>query len=121
MALNKNREWGEWGTSGYQTDFRSLLSGSEFHRDFAPDTEADVSLVTGRIRAARGGSDSDDSSEQFALVAQETQVSELHRNGGGEFLSQKSWQGLERKLGETPVTKAVQGKTGIPMEYRQLE
>ena len=59
--------------------------------------------------------------EKFALVAQETQISELHRNGGGEFLSQKSWQGLEQKLGQTPVTKAVQGRTGIPMEYRQLE
>lgn len=124
IALNKNREWGEWGNShGYQTDFRCLLPGSVFHKDFVPDTEADVSLVTGKIRAARGDCDSEQNGheDKFALVAQETQISELHRNGGGEFLSQKSWQGLEQKLGQTPVTKAVQGRTGIPMEYKQLE
>jgi len=52
-----------------------------------------------------------------ALVPTQTELSELHQNGGGESLSEKSWQGLEVKLGQTEeVTKAVKGKNGIPME-----
>ena len=34
-----------------------------------------------------------------------------------EYLHQRSWQGLEQQLGETPVTKAVQGQKGIAMAY----
>jgi len=123
VALNKSREWGEWGSEhGYQTDFRSLLPNSQFYKDFVPDGDSDLSLITGKFRSARGDANGDhfDSSD-FALVAQETQLSELHTNGGGEFLSQKSWQGLEVQLGQTKVTKAVKGQTGIPMEYHQIE
>ena len=82
-----------------------------------------MSLVTGKVRSARTQSDAvtSESDPMRALVTQETQISELHRNGGGEFLAEKSWQGLERKLGETPVTKAVQGQTGIPMGYHDIE
>ena len=33
------------------------------------------------------------------------------------FLAGRSWQGLERKLGETPVVKAVEGRRGIAIAY----
>jgi len=29
----------------------------------------------------------------------------------------RSWQGLEQNLGETPVSKAVEGQRGIAMGY----
>ena len=35
----------------------------------------------------------------------------------GEYLSQRTWQGLEQKLGETAVVKAVEGQKGIAMGY----
>jgi len=124
LALNKEREWGEWGEDGYQTDFRVLLPGSKFYRDFSADNEADFSLVTGKMRNTNrgggGGEGEDEGSSRFALATQDTRVSVLHQDGGGEFLSQKSWQGLEQKLGQTPVTKAVEGQTGIPMEYKPI-
>ena len=34
-----------------------------------------------------------------------------------EYLSSRSWRGLEQKLGETPVTKAVDGRKGIAAGY----
>ena len=34
-----------------------------------------------------------------------------------EFLASRSWKGLEQNLGETPVTKAVEGKEGIAAGY----
>lgn len=33
------------------------------------------------------------------------------------FLAGRSWQGLEPKLGETPVVKAVEGRRGIAIAY----
>ena len=35
----------------------------------------------------------------------------------GEFLEMRQWKGLQQNLGDTPVTKAVEGQTGIAMEY----
>ena len=116
VALNKGREWGQ---DGYLTDFKALLPGSKHFKEFEEDLDPDVSLLTGKMRNVR--TDSSDGESEYALATQETRISELHRQGGGEFLSQKSWQGLEQKLGQTPVTMATKGQTGIPMEYKQLE
>lgn len=35
------------------------------------------------------------------------------------FLAGRSWQGLEPKLGETPVVKAVEGRRGIAIAYEE--
>ena len=35
----------------------------------------------------------------------------------GEFLQNRSWTGLEQNLGQTEVTKAVEGLKGIAAEY----
>ena len=35
----------------------------------------------------------------------------------GEFLASRSWRGLDRKLGETPVEKAKDGRSGIALGY----
>lgn len=34
-----------------------------------------------------------------------------------EYLASRSWRGLEQKLGETAVTKAVDGRKGIAAGY----
>lgn len=35
------------------------------------------------------------------------------------FLSGRTWQGLEPRLGETPVVKAVEGRKGIAIAYEE--
>lgn len=35
------------------------------------------------------------------------------------FLASRSWRGLEQKLGETPVVKAVEGRRGIAIAYEE--
>ena len=35
----------------------------------------------------------------------------------GEFLAGRTWQGLDQNLGETPVTKATEGRRGIAGGY----
>lgn len=34
-----------------------------------------------------------------------------------EYLRSRSWQGLEQRLGETEVTEAVEGTTGVAATY----
>ena len=112
VALNSARNW----TGDFAADFRDILPGSTSFKKFVQDMESDVSLVTGKMRTANVSGDEGDSSSQ-AVMRQETTVSVLHRGGGGEFLSERSWRGLEQNLGQTEVAKAVKGKGGIPMGY----
>ncbi len=37
----------------------------------------------------------------------------------GASLAERSWQGLEQQLGETPVKKAREGLSGIAIGYAQ--
>lgn len=37
----------------------------------------------------------------------------------GEYLSNRSWQGLDQQLGQTPVVKAVEGQFGIAAGYTE--
>ena len=53
-----------------------------------------------------------------ALATQEMALSVLHQSGGGEFLQERSWRGLEQQLGETEVKDAVEGRPGIASGYQ---
>jgi diphthamide biosynthesis protein 2 len=114
VALNTAREW----TGDFHADFHDLLPGSDAFQDFVKPNKhsTDVSLITGKLRSAAVTKDDDETSSR-AVMGQETTLSVLHRGGGGEFLSERTWQGLEQKLGETPVGKAIKGQSGIAMGY----
>ncbi len=118
LALNPAREW----TGEFEADFAAILPGREAFVPFSEDIEdsGDVSLLTGRIREMKKltEGDRDVGAESSALLPQETGLSVLHEGGGGEFLGQRTWRGLEQKLGQTEVAKAVAGQSGIAMGYR---
>lgn len=44
-------------------------------------------------------------------------INDLRSLLAASFLAGRSWQGLEPKLGETPVVKAVEGRRGIAIAY----
>lgn len=46
-------------------------------------------------------------------------INDLPSMFAASFLAGRSWQGLEPKLGETPVVKAVQGRRGIAIAYEE--
>lgn len=54
--------------------------------------------------------------EQGAVMTQKRALALLQK-GGSQYLAERSWQGLEQKLGETPVAKAEKGRMGIAMGY----
>ncbi|CAL9697721.1 unnamed protein product [Knipowitschia caucasica] len=116
VACNPNREW----TEEYVTDFRHLLPGGQSHvplaelKDYA---EADVSLISGALRRQCLDSESDLAPESSSVVLRNQTMSVASTNSAASFLSGRSWQGLEKKLGETPVVKAVEGRRGIAIAY----
>ena len=111
VALNSNREW----TGIYHANFQDLLPDGNSFKEFEEEkSEGDLSLISGKLRIK---DKSGLPSEEGALMVQDTRVSNLHTNGGGDFLSQRTWQGLEQKLGETEAVKAVEGQRGIAWGY----
>ncbi|XP_010884128.2 2-(3-amino-3-carboxypropyl)histidine synthase subunit 2 [Esox lucius] len=122
VACNKNREW----SGEYVTDFRDLLPGGSKHvalanpEDLKDGDETDVSLITGALRiTSLSSSEPVTSSCDSSLVLRNQTFTVANPNTAATFLSGRSWQGLEQKLGETPVVKAVKGRKGIAIAYEE--
>jgi len=120
LACLRAREW----TGDYITDFRELLPGGsasveleEEGMDESSDIP-DVSLVTGQLRPTYSSSkETGISSTSLVERNEETTLSTQHHTSAAEYLASRSWRGLEQKLGETPVTKAVEGREGVAAGY----
>lgn len=118
VACNPNREWSE----EYVTDFRHLLPGGQSHVPLAElqeYREADVSLISGGLRRQCLDDELDRTSESSSLVLRNQTMTVSTTNSAASFLAARSWQGLEQKLGETPVVKAVEGRRGIAIAYEE--
>lgn len=116
VACNPNREWSE----EYVTDFRHLLPGGQSHVPLAEPqefSEADVSLISGNLRRQCLDSEPDQTLENSSVVLRNQTMTVATTNSAASFLAGRSWQGLEQKLGETPVIKAVKGRKGIAIAY----
>lgn len=107
VALNSNREQ---YYSHHVTDYDDLLPGKRFYCEIQHLKETDVSLITGRIRETKV-----ESSEACGMELAEKQNWALENIGHN--LQDRSWKGLEQKLGETEVKKAEGGRKGIAMQY----
>ncbi|CAE1242246.1 DPH2 [Acanthosepion pharaonis] len=115
MALNPAREW----TGDYYTDFTLLLPGAACYVPLPdePFDNTDVSLITGKIRTLGEDAEHPESSNVILIRPDALSVTTVNAKTAGEFLTQRSWQGLEQNLGETPITKAVEGDAGIAWSY----
>lgn len=119
LACNPAREW----TGNYLTDFRDLLPGACAHVELPPAVPAaevipDISLITGEMRAAQL---CDPPAPQLppgtALACRDQTRALMEISPAASFLESRSWRGLEQQLGQTPVSKAVQGRRGIAIAY----
>ncbi|XP_070842020.1 2-(3-amino-3-carboxypropyl)histidine synthase subunit 2 [Chaetodon trifascialis] len=120
VACNKKREWSE----EYVTDFRHLLPGGQSHVPLADpqeeDEETDVSLITGALRSHNLLlSEPAESSCGSSVVLRNQTLTVANTNSAASFLAERSWRGLEQKLGETPVVKAGKGRKGIAIAYEE--
>lgn len=121
IACLRTRDW----TGDYITDFRDLLPGSSASVDLDVEENMDdssdipdVSLITGHLRPTYNSSDMERGvSSSVVERNQETTLSTQHHTSAAEYLASRSWKGLEQKQGETPITKAVQGREGTAAVY----
>ncbi|XP_056389060.1 2-(3-amino-3-carboxypropyl)histidine synthase subunit 2 [Hyla sarda] len=121
VACNPAREWG----GRCITDFRELLPGGPAHVAFPKinpeDAErTDVSLITGELRSLLFLSSAEKGSEEeprTSLVQRNSTTAVAELGPAASFLSSRSWHGLDKALGQTPVVRAVEGRRGIAIAY----
>ncbi|XP_009858554.4 2-(3-amino-3-carboxypropyl)histidine synthase subunit 2 [Ciona intestinalis] len=111
VAYNANREWGE----PYVFNFRDLLPGGSSYVEFSPSTEETISLITGEIRNNLNENINGDN--QLEVRSNENALSVFHPNSSVYRYIGSTWKGLEQKLGETEVTLAEDGRSGLPVHY----
>nr|DBA17754.1 TPA: hypothetical protein GDO54_016079 [Pyxicephalus adspersus] len=120
VACNPAREW----SGCCITEFRELLPGGSAHVPF-PDIDpqdadrTDVSLITGDLRSIRFSAleTSEERTTGTALAQRNSETAVAELGPAASFLSSRSWQGLDKSLGQTPVVKAVEGRRGIAIAY----
>ncbi|NXO05363.1 DPH2 synthase, partial [Rhinopomastus cyanomelas] len=119
LACNPGRKW----TGNYLTDFRELLPGACAYVELPPVVPAaeavpDMSLITGEMRAAHlcdPPVSQQPASTTLACRDQTRALAEI--SPAASFLESRSWRGLEQQLGQTPISKVVQGRRGIAIAY----
>ncbi|KFQ75719.1 Diphthamide biosynthesis protein 2, partial [Phaethon lepturus] len=119
IACNPAREW----TGNYLTDFRDLLPGACAHIELPPAVPAaeavpDISLITGEMRTVHlCDPPVYQLSPSTTLACRDQTRALMEISPAASFLESRSWRGLEQQLGQTPISKAVQGRRGIAIAY----
>ncbi|OXU29470.1 hypothetical protein TSAR_009190 [Trichomalopsis sarcophagae] len=109
LAFNAGRAYSAY----HAIDFKQILPGGSKYEEFQVSTDTDVSLTSGKLRTLE---DNCLTNENSALTPKSLGVmanTQIDTN----FLQSRSWSGLEQKLGESSVSLAVDGRTGIPTNY----
>jgi diphthamide biosynthesis protein 2 len=120
MALNP--AWSNQFPDTYSTDFREVLPEGKLYKasnEVSVDNNPDVSLITGKIRcfnvdheeedAAAGGGD--------GTVAERSNNNQLSEIDSLNKLQDRTFIGLDMRLGQDPPSKIEQGRRGIASKY----
>ncbi|KOC67399.1 Diphthamide biosynthesis protein 2 [Habropoda laboriosa] len=96
-------------------DFRQILPGGINYIDFKASTDSDVSLITGELRNCNESALCTD--KMNALVINNSTGVVAIGKAGAEFLHNRSWKGVEQRLGKDAVHSAEIGRSGLPNCY----
>ncbi|KAI1789095.1 diphthamide biosynthesis protein [Ganoderma leucocontextum] len=131
VALQPRQTW----TGRYVLDFEQLLRekkegiDSEGLEDGSPGEPEDLdqpvfSLVSGKYRHVKryggteeGASNGDVDSSALILRNQEDALSRMEDNAAAQFLHQRTYQGLETRIGQDAPSLLEQGRSGIARGY----
>lgn len=103
--------------------FFMFLGGNHYQElgnthDITAEDTADISLVTGQVRVMPERESSGDVVPTSGVVAlKDDLVVSTNMATGSEFLSKRSWRGLEQNLGEEDAVLASKGRSGVPQNY----
>ncbi|XP_033340908.2 diphthamide biosynthesis 2 isoform X1 [Megalopta genalis] len=110
LAFNSSREL----YTEYCMDFRQILPGGIHYVDFTSSMDADISLITGELRNCNKNVPCSD--KMNALAIKDSGVVAIGK-AGAEFLNNRSWKGVEQRLGKDEVHSADIGRSGLPTSY----
>ncbi|KYN02549.1 Diphthamide biosynthesis protein 2 [Cyphomyrmex costatus] len=110
LAFNSAREF----SPQYFMDFRQILPGGSHYIDFKPSMDSDVSLITSNIRNYED--DTVYTDQMNALTVRSSGTVAIGK-AGAQYLQERSWKGVEQRLGEDPVQPAETGRVGLAWEY----
>lgn len=122
MALNP--AWFNQFPDTYSTDFRELLPEGKLHKSSneVNNTICDVSLITGKLRFMNdqkdNANDEGEVSKGTLMEGGNNQVSDI--DSLNKF-QEKTFQGLDMRLGQDLASKVEMGRKGVPMSYNELD
>ena len=112
LAFNDSREV----YMQYCMDFRQILPGGMNYVDFKASSNSDISLITGELRDYSDNSTCTDKMNALAINNSAGVVA--IGKAGAEFLHNRSWKGVEQRLGKDAVHSAEIGRYGLPNCYK---
>ncbi|XP_066910059.1 2-(3-amino-3-carboxypropyl)histidine synthase subunit 2-like [Clytia hemisphaerica] len=117
MACLSGRSW----SGDVVTDFRELLSGSKRFVELdgendGKDKKPEYSLITGKLR--NNNTMSEPLCTDVATRNESNSLVASSARNASEYLASRTWQGLQIDSGKTEVKLAVEGRSGIAMNYK---
>ncbi|KAG5308686.1 DPH2 synthase, partial [Acromyrmex insinuator] len=109
LAFNSAREF----SPQYFMDFRQILPGGSHYIGFKPSMDSDVSLITSNIRNCENDTLYCNNYYIAILLLGTVAIGKA----GAQYLQERSWKGVEQRLGEDPVQPAETGRIGLAWEY----
>jgi diphthamide biosynthesis protein 2 len=123
IALVRGKEW----TNSYTTDFQKVLAEQTEEPQIAPpgasdeeSSETRVSLVSNKIKVNHkvlSSADANSTSMELTVRNENNSLITTTTPSATSFFLNRSYQGLQQRLGETPVVDAVEGRGGVPLQY----
>ncbi|XP_012284025.1 2-(3-amino-3-carboxypropyl)histidine synthase subunit 2 [Orussus abietinus] len=110
LAFNAARTFSQ----RYYMDFREILPGEANYVSFEASSNSDVSLISGGIRDFK--ENPTETPEMNALTTRLAGIVAIS-NDGANYLLNRSWQGLEQRLGQDKAKPAEKGRSGLPASY----
>jgi diphthamide biosynthesis protein 2 len=134
MALNP--AWLNKFPDTYSTDFREVLPEGKLHRSsndaaFLNSNASDISLITGKVRCFNVDQDQDrDHQPQQQYQQEEDQATGgaiIERNTNNQLkgieslnkFQERTFQGLDMRLGQDAPAKIQKGRKGLAMKYEE--
>ncbi|XP_063987058.1 2-(3-amino-3-carboxypropyl)histidine synthase subunit 2 [Diachasmimorpha longicaudata] len=109
LAFNTSRAF----SIHYCLDFRQILPGGSNFVEFNASDGPDLSLISNGIRT----NETEVSTERMSALACKDNGTMAIGKAGANFLVNRSWQGLEQRIGEDDVKVAEKGRCGLPVNY----
>ncbi|EFN88950.1 2-(3-amino-3-carboxypropyl)histidine synthase subunit 2 [Harpegnathos saltator] len=98
----------------YFMDFQQILPNGIHYVDFKPSMDTDISLISSDVRNCDDNTFCTDQMNELTIRSSGTVAIGMT---GAQFLQDRSWRGVEQRLGEDPVQSAEIGRVGLACQY----